>query len=132
MTRPTYEECAAAGMSQAEAARARGAGRSAASLYSKMHNLQFKNGRTDPDSRERRIAALKAAMTTPNVRAQLSARMKKMRQDPAFAARLGRRIPVGLTDAEVEDYRFLTKRKHLTRDEALRAVGRADLIEGAQ
>ncbi len=45
MTIPTYEECAAAGMTQAECARARGIHPRTVSSYAKAHGLVFRDGR---------------------------------------------------------------------------------------
>lgn len=45
MTIPTYEECAAADMTQAECARARGVDPRTVSHYAKAHGLKFRDGR---------------------------------------------------------------------------------------
>ena len=45
----TVEECAAAGMSQAETARFHGIHKSSVSIYAKRHGLKFADGRKTPE-----------------------------------------------------------------------------------
>lgn len=92
MTSPlTWEACAAAGMSQAEAARAMGLTRPSASQYARRHGLKFRDGRKTNGTHL---------------------------IDNALAK---------LTPAERADYNWI-KRKRFTRTEALRLIGRLDLV----
>lgn len=94
MTSPlTWEACAAAGMSAAEAARAMGFSKPAATQYARRNGLKFRDGRFK-NGGARNPAANPLAKLTP---------------------------------AERADY-DLIKRKKFTRAEALRLVGRHDLV----
>lgn len=85
----SWRECAAAGMTQAEAARHRGMKAPAACLAAKRQGLTFRNGRSG--------------------------------RDGSFFARL--------TNVEMADYRMFTRSKRLSRQEALVALGRTDLVK---
>jgi hypothetical protein len=58
--KPTWEDCAAAGMSQSEAARARGVSFQAAHDYARRTVLRFPDGRSEP-----RAKALTAERNRP-------------------------------------------------------------------
>lgn len=139
---PSWEECADAGMSAAEAAEARGTSVWAARDATKRHGVKFRDARKDPE-----FAAANAE--------RMSERMKRRYADPAFAAvnaeqlrglhRDPKRIAAhakamrrkwadpaynplaALSPEERADY-DLMKRNKFTRNEALTAIGRKDLI----
>ena len=103
----TWEQCAAAGMSKAEAARHRGVTVSTAVYQAKRLGLTFKDGRKENGSN------LRDAVTH-----DLSA--------------LTRRAISKMTPAERACYRALRQGPDkFSIDDALRLIGRADLIEGA-
>ena len=100
--KPTWEECAAAGMTKAEAARAMGVYHSAAGSYAKRHGLAFRNGRKSNGA--------------------------NFRNQPNIGGRVNR-ILSQMTPQERDNYRAL-RRPPAKRsiEDALRLVGRADLI----
>lgn len=97
---PTWEDCAAAGMSTSEAARARGVSSSAATQYAKRHGLVFRDARGDDANRER--------ARTLRGRAHCSGPLAQ------------------LTPAERAEY-DLFRRKKYSSAEALRMLGRENL-----
>lgn len=103
LSRPSWEECAAAGMTHTEAARARGVTRAAASHAARRMGLVFADGRKSAAHAER---------------------MRALHDDPS------RNPLVQLTPAERADYDTLVKRGGLSRAEAFRAIARVDLIRG--
>lgn len=78
----TWEECSASGMTMAEAARARGKSRAAASNYAKVHGLAFARKSTSPTvsiatrSKLRQIALKK--WSDPDYRRCHSENMRQM------------------------------------------------------
>lgn len=125
----TWEECAAAGMTATEAARARGKTVSAASLYAKLKGLIFRDGRRDEANAERsrqrmrqRMRALHADPEFAKANAERSAeRMRALHADPAVDMR---HKHIRALDAAglLDDYRALMKERY-TKDEALAALG---------
>ena len=100
----TWEQCAAAGMSLTAAARHLGRTVSAGSIYAKRHGVSFQR---DTEFAERNRE-----------------RMKALNADPEFN-------PLSaLTREERADYDLLVKKGGMKRDEALKSIGRADLIRG--
>lgn len=131
----TYEECAAAGMSVAETARATGKPRSTISAYAKRNGLIFAKGRVSFEISSARMTALNA---DPEFAERRNNRMKALHADPEFAERRNNRLKalhadparnplVLLTPQERTDYNTLKKAGH-PRADALRAIGRADLV----
>jgi hypothetical protein len=142
----TWEECAAAGMSQAEAARARGRSRNSASLYAKRTGLAFRDGRNDEAHAERsaeRMRALNADPEFKKANAERSAeRMRALNADPEFkkanAERSAERMRALNADPAVDmrhkhiraldaaglldEYRALTRNGY-SKAEALAALG---------
>ena len=121
-----YRACAAEGLTQAETARRLGVSTPAVRQYAKRHGLTFTDGRRTLAHAKRAAENLRAAQQCPEFRAKVSAglrRYHKRRRDE-FRAELG---PVNY-----EHFRFLRWRKKFRRAEALRTIGRADLIEGAE
>ena len=112
---PSWQDCAAAGMSFSEAARARGVSVSAASIAAKRLGLTFRDAR--PELAAERMRKLHA---DPEFAAANAERMRKLNADPA------RNPLVLLTEDERADY-DTCKRAGMTRDEALRAIKRTDL-----
>jgi hypothetical protein len=106
----TWAECAAAGMSQAEAARHRGMTKAAACQAAKRQGLTFKPGRRD---------MFKGASRPPEFGRRISATM------------LARSWKTALSPEEHEAYASYIRR-HFRKAEALRIIGREDLIEGSQ
>jgi len=103
--KPTWEDCATAGMSKSEAARARGVCVQAAQDYARRTGLRFVDGRSTQVYKDRRSAIQKAR-----------------KADPALNPL------VLLTPEERADY-DLMKRKGFTRAEALTSIGRTDLVQ---
>jgi hypothetical protein len=134
----TWEECAAAGMSQAEAARARGRSRCSASLYAKRNGLTFPDGRKDEAHAERSAERLRALHADPEFKKAHAERLRARNADPEFkkahAERLRalhadpavdmRRKYIRALDAAglLDEYRALT-RKRYSKAEALAALG---------
>lgn len=122
--RMTWEECCAAGMSQAEAARARGMSKSAAGEYAKRHGLVFADGIYSPSRRQAASERMRARMADPVQRERAGQAVRERHADPA------RNPLLRLTPAERADY-DLFKLKGCTREEAFRLIGRVDLVEMA-
>lgn len=102
--RPSYQECLDAGMSYTETPRARGVTVGAVSCWARKHGVQFRNATKDPEFKKAN-----------------SERMKRLNADPEFNPL------AALTREKRADYDTL-KRAGYTRPEALRAIGRADLL----
>jgi hypothetical protein len=66
---------------------------------------------------------MKALNADPEFRARKSARMKELNADPA------RNPLAALTPQERADYNLVKRKMGYTRDEALTAIGRADLVQ---
>lgn len=92
----------------------------------------------DPDFRERTSEAARAKWRNSELAARQSERIRRLHADPEFAAKNAERMRrlhadpafnplVALTESERADYDVLKKAGY-TRAEALRAIGRADLI----
>lgn len=118
----TWAECAAAGMSQREAAEARQVSVSAANMAAKRLGLTFrpvpmKEAMNRPEAKER----LRAAMNSPEVKERLRAAMKAAMNRPDVNPL------VLLTPTERADYDLLKRAGH-SRNDALRSIGRGDLI----
>lgn len=109
-----YHDCAARGLSTTETAREMGVGVTAVSSYAKRHGLVFRNAR----------ARLRRLHQDPEFAAARDERIRRRNQDPAFNPL------AALTTGERADYDILKRAGH-SRDEAFRAIGRADLIKGA-
>jgi len=114
----TWAECAAAGMSQREAAEARQVSVSAACIAAKRLGLTFrpvpmKEAMNRPEVKERR----RAAMNRPEVKERHRAAMNRPEVNPL----------VLLTPTERADYDLLKRAGH-SRNDALRSIGRGDLI----
>lgn len=123
--KPTWQECADAGMSQREAAEAIGVTKQAASQAAKRLGLTFRQAWSDPERLARQSAAQKETWVDPDVRARRIAAMKEARSRPE------RNPLVLLTETELADYSTL-KRAGYSRGAALRAIGREDLIRGGR
>ena len=117
----TWEDCAAAGMTVRQAAEAMGKSKAAATNYAKAHGFRFVNSLPEDDRR----------------RASKSAEMRDRWADPSSRAALRKSIASGLvgrsfrhlmSDQERREYDKL-KRLGIARKDALRAIGRADLVE---
>ena len=117
----TWEECARLNMSNNEAAAAMGLSPGRASIWARKLGLKFRDARRDPEQAALMSARSKAAWKDPATRQRMLAPLLKRNTEnhPCW--------PVGLTESELTDYRFL-RRWHYSRDEALRAVNRADLV----
>jgi hypothetical protein len=144
MTKPdTLEACAADGLNITEAARLCGIPRSRAVAYAKKHGLTFiivsarermKALHADPEFAERhrelsreRMKALNADPEFAERHRELSReRMKALNADPDYNPL------VLLSDAERQDYNLLRHKGGLPRNDALRAIGRGDLVRGAE
>jgi len=118
----TWAECAAAGMSQREAAEARQVSVSAASIAAKRLGLTFRpvpmtEAMNRPEVKER----LRTAMNRPEVKERRSAAIKEALNRPEVNPL------VLLTPTERADYDLLTRAGH-SRNDALRSIGRGDLI----
>ena len=118
----TWAECAAAGMSQREAAEARQVSVSAASIAAKRLGLTFrpvpmKEAMNRPEVKER----LRTAMNRPEVKERRSAAIKEALNRPEVNPL------VLLTPTERADYDLLKRAGH-SRNDALRSIGRGDLI----
>lgn len=127
----SWQDCAAAGMSASEAARAKGATLSAASHAARRLGLTFRDARRDQANAERMRrrnadpkfrATLRNLHADPEIKAARAERIRRLHANPAFNPL------VRLTEAERADY-DRCKRAGMTRDEALRAIRRTDLIE---
>jgi hypothetical protein len=102
----TWEECAAAGMSKAEAARHRGVSTPMAVYHAKRLGLTFRNGWADCGANLRDRA-------------------------PHVASGRVRSAKAKMTPSELACYDALRQgRDKLSIDDALRLIGRADLIDG--
>ncbi len=152
----TWAECAAAGMSQREAAEARQVSVAAASIAAKRLGLTFrpvpmKEALNRPDVKERHRAAMKEALNRPEVKERRSAAIKEAMNRPEIKERHREAIKeamnrpeikeqrraamnrpdvnplVLLTPTERADYDLLKRAGH-SRNDALRSIGRGDLI----
>lgn len=112
MTRPSYQQCLEAGMSQRECAEARGVTVASVSIWAKRNGATFRDVAGSPEFAEAR-----------------DEQMRKMRADPAIDRRP--KYLRALTDAERADYDEI-KKVGCTKNEALRAIGRDDLIKGGE
>jgi len=117
----TWEECAAAGMSQAEAARARGRSRCSASLYAKRTGLAFREGRKDKAHAERSRQRMRGLHADPDFAKAHAERMRALHADPAVDMR---HKHIRALDAAglLDEYRTLMKERY-TKAEALAALG---------
>ncbi|APX88671.1 hypothetical protein BV394_02095 [Brevirhabdus pacifica] len=125
-------------MSAAEAAEARGVSIWAAREATKRHGVKFRDARKDPEFAAANAERMKRRYADPEFAAANAERLRKMSHDPQIAAARAKamrrlhRDPAfnplaALTAEERADY-DLMKRNKLTRNEALTAIGRKDLI----
>lgn len=117
MSNPTnWRDCAEAGMSLSEAARHLGKRPSSGGRYAKRHGFSFAKKSADL-TRER----LRRLHADPEFAERHRERIRRLHADPA------RNPLVLLSAAERADYN-VCKRSGMTRAEALRAIGREDLL----
>lgn len=127
----TWEECAAAGMTLTEAAKARGRSVAAASKYALDHGLTFRKGEHRPP------------VWTPEMRAAQSARMRERWRNGEFRDRASdalkarwreggnhgpnstHRLPFSRTDKIFRTYQKM-RAGGVSRAEALKALGVED------
>jgi hypothetical protein len=134
-----YAGCAARGLTLGEASRELGVSKAAASYAARNHGLRFAPqsmfrhdyagcaaaGMTAAES-ARALGVSSAAVSYAAKRLGLTFRRYiRPKNTPTYRTRLS----LLLTPAEFADYELLTKSHRYRRDEALRAIGRADLIE---
>lgn len=137
-----YRRCAEAGMTMAEAAEHLGRSRNCVRVMAHRHDLKFAGdkgeirrrweecaaaGMTATEAAAHRGRSVKSAYAMAQVHGIRFAPHHKPEPKPKPAARPN--VLDILSPAEAEDYRFLTKRYRYTRDEALVAIKRADLVE---
>jgi hypothetical protein len=127
MTPPTtWEACAAAGMTATEAARHLGKSRQSGRMYAKRHGFEF------PKNPEERRENLRRMHNDPVISAKRSAGVRASWRN-AERKRLSRNgysaTLEALTEAERADYKMLRMKYLYRRDEALKAIGRTDLVQ---
>ena len=133
--RAAYEACAIAGMTFAETALALGVSISAVSSQAKRQGLTFADGRKSDAHAER----MRARRADPEFAKAHAERMRARNADPEFAKASAERMRarhadparnplVLLSPAERADYDILTRKGGKTRNDALAAVGRDDLV----
>lgn len=127
-----YRRCAAAGMSKAETARALGVAQSSVKSAAKRHGIVFVDKRVQHCSE-----ALRQKWADPAYRAARSEHARKTTKRAWARGDFdGRRSPrlaavSLLTAPEYEDYRTYMAAGY-RRAQALRAIGRADLVEAKE
>lgn len=134
-----YRRCAEAGMTYAEAATHLGRDINAVRTMASLHSLSFKlcERRTDHLWRACAEAGMTAGQAAKCLGHGVAAAYRQTKINGVRFAREQRRpkpvarrnVIAELSGQQLEDYQFLTRRHQYRRDEALHAIGRADLIE---
>lgn len=127
-------ECAAAGMTTRQAAEKLGKTPKYVSNTARRHGFTFPREKRQPRApREAWEACAAAGMTMAGAARRLGLSRNcaiRARRVHGIKFRSGGPIQLSaLTEKQAEEYRFLTKRYGYCRAEALRAIGRADLVE---
>lgn len=117
---PTWQKCAARGMTQREAAEARGVSISAACRAAKRFDLKF---RADPNRGKGRLGKPHTSETKAKIGAVLRGKPKSPEAKAKISAAHLAQIGI-IAEPEIATYRAL-RRAGYTRAEALKAMGKA-------
>ena len=130
-----WRERAEAGMTARQAADDLGLSVNTARRVANAHGFKFApHPRSPGRTKEAWLACAAAGMSAKEAAAHLGRKQRAADRaarayDIKWQAAAGRLAALGLTERQIEDYRFLTRKHHYRPAEALRAVGRADLVE---
>lgn len=133
-----YARLAAQGMTGTEIAAATGVHLNSVRYWAKRHGVDLPDARKLPAHAERMRVQMRKLYADPDYAAAHAERMRRKHADPQFAAAFTSGIRTRSADPAINPLAALTpeqradydtlKRAHYTRNEALTAIGRSDLI----
>jgi hypothetical protein len=126
-----YADCAARGLTQAQTARELGVSRASVSTAAKRYGYTFVRGlagRPPADYVGCAARGLTKKETATELGVTLSAVVAFSQRHDVIFARPAGVLRATLPAEQFEEYRYLVNRHRYRRSEALRAIGRADLL----
>lgn len=126
-----YRRCAAAGMSKSETAEHCGVTRRSVGKAAERHGIQFVLWRDKPEVRQAMADRIRARNADPEFAAKRNAATTRRLKASHAAGKLIPKHLRALTPEERAEYDAARKLGCL-KDEALRSIGRPDLVEAAE